>query len=88
MWPLSHGRNLLSRLATAMPSHRYAWPPLCLATTTMSGHHHYIRMALGLYTYYPRVEISRIDRFRAYLGGDIEGRPPRDLPSTALIIEL
>ena len=33
-----------------------------------------------LYAHYPRVEISRIDRFRAYLGGGIRGRPPRDLP--------
>ena len=58
-----------------MPGHHH-WP-LLLATTT-----------IGVCAHHPRVEISRIDRFRAYLGGDTRGRLPRDLPSRAPIIEL
>ena len=33
-------------------------------------------MALDLYTYYSSVEISRIDRFRAYLESNIRDRLP------------
>ena len=40
-----------------------------------------MRIALDLYAYYFRVEISRIDRFRAYLEDSIRGRSPRDLSS-------
>ena len=47
-----------------------------------------ISLALGLCAHYPRVEISRMDRFRAYLEDSVRGRPPRDLPSRAPIIEL
>ena len=59
-----------------MPGYYYVWPPP-LATTT-----------IYVYAYYSRVEISRIDRFRAYLEGSIRGRPTRDLPSRTPIIEL
>ena len=77
-WPCALPGYLYSPyLATSM---RPAWPPpharpLLLATTTMCAHH-------------PRVEISRIDRFRAYLKGGIRDRPFRDIPSRASIIEL
>ena len=71
-----------------MPSHRHAWPPSCLATTTIPGYYYYMRIALGMCAYYPLVEISRIDRFRTYLRGGIRGRPPRDLSSRVSVIEL
>ena len=71
-----------------MPSYRHVWLPPYLATITMPGYYYGIRMALDLYAHYFRVEISRIDRFRAYLEGGIRGRSVRDLPSRASIIEL
>ena len=60
---------------------RTTWPPLY----TLPSHYYYIRRP---YAHYPRVEISRINRFRAYLGCSVRGRPSRDLPSRAPIIEL
>ena len=49
----------------------------------MSGHHPLLLATPTICAYYPRVEIRRIDRFRAYLGGSVKGRPPRDFPSRA-----